>query len=88
MNRLVNYRQRDRQAVDLLGRRRPVRTGDGRRGERHDRNAKIALIAAIGAVVVAAVFFVLDAKLGGEPAVAVAPAGAGVAATGGWTWRF
>ena len=57
-------------------------------GERHDRNAKIALIAAGGAAAVAAVFFVLDAKLGGEPAVAVAPAGSGVAATGGWTWRF
>jgi hypothetical protein len=57
-------------------------------GERHDRNAKIALIAAGGAAAIAAVFFVLDAKLGGEPAVAVAPAGNGVAATGGWTWRF
>lgn len=57
-------------------------------GERNDRNAKIALIAAGGAAAVAAVFFVLDAKLGGEPAVAVVPAGKGVAATGGWTWRF
>ena len=57
-------------------------------GKRDDRNAKIALIAAGGAAAVAAVFFVLDAKLGGEPAVAIAPAGSGVAASGGWTWRF
>jgi hypothetical protein len=33
---------------------------------------------------------VLDAKIGGgaEPAVAIAPAGGGLVATGGWQWRF
>jgi hypothetical protein len=57
-------------------------------GERNDRWAKRTLYAALGATAVAAVFFVLDAKLGGEPAVVIAPAGNGIAATGGWTWRF
>jgi len=57
-------------------------------GPRHDRNAKIALAASAVAAAVSATFFVLDAKLGATPAVAIAPAGHGVAATGGWQWRF
>jgi hypothetical protein len=39
------------------------------------------------AAAVAATFFVLDARLGAEPAVAVTPDGRGIAATGGWRWR-
>jgi len=45
----------------------------------------------IPTVVVAAVsitFFILDAKLGVTPAVAIAPDGRGVTATGGLQWRF
>ena len=87
MNRLVNYRSEIGKpfTYSTVAAQYEQAMADG---ERHDRNAKIALIAAGGAAVVAAVFFVLDAKLGGEPAVAIVPAGAGVAATGGWTWRF
>jgi hypothetical protein len=59
-------------------------------GPRHERNAKIAFIGSAAAAAVAVTFFVLDAKIGGgaEPAVAIAPAGGGLVATGGWQWRF
>jgi hypothetical protein len=57
-------------------------------GPRHDRNAKIAAVTAAVAAAVSVTFFVLDAKLGAEPTVAIVPAGRGVAATGGWQWRF
>jgi hypothetical protein len=59
-------------------------------GPRHERNAKIALIGSAAAAAVAVTCFILDAKIGGgaEPAVTVAPAGRGFAATGGWQWRF
>jgi hypothetical protein len=57
-------------------------------GPRHERNAKIALAASAVVAAVSVTFFVLDAKLGAAPAVAIAPAGNGVAATGGWRWRF
>jgi hypothetical protein len=59
-------------------------------GPDHDRNAKLALVGSAVAAAVAATFFVLDAKIGGgaEPAVAITPAGRGVSATGGLTWRF
>jgi hypothetical protein len=57
-------------------------------GHHHDRSAKITLIGSAAAAAVAATFFVLDAKLGATPAVAIVPDGRGVAATGGWQWRF
>jgi hypothetical protein len=57
-------------------------------GPRHARNAKIAFVGSLVAAAVAATFFVLDAKLGATPTVAIAPAGHGLAATGGWQWRF
>jgi len=57
-------------------------------GHHHDRSAKIALVGSAVAAAVAATFFVLDAKLGATPAVAIVPDGRGVAATGGWQWRF
>jgi hypothetical protein len=57
-------------------------------GPRHERNAKIAFAVSAVAAAVAATFFVLDARLGAEPAVAVTPDGRGIAATGGWRWRF
>ena len=57
-------------------------------GRRNDRLAKAALIAAGGAAAIAAVFYVLDAKLGQEPTIAVAPDARGVAVVGGWRWRY
>jgi hypothetical protein len=87
VNRLVNYRSETGVPLtySTVADQYAQAMADG---ESADRNAKIALVAAGGAAVVATVFFILDAKLGGEPAVAIAPAGKGVAATGGWTWRF
>jgi hypothetical protein len=87
VNRLVNYRSETGIPLtySAVATQYEQAMADG---ERHDRNAKLALYAAGGAAAVAAVFFVLDAKLGGEPAVAITPAGKGVVATGGWTWRF
>ena len=64
-------------------------------GERNDRYAKYALIGTGIAAAAAVTFFILDAKLGREPAIAVVPtlgppgaglAGAGLAAVG--TVRF
>lgn len=57
-------------------------------GPRHARYAKIALGISLVTAAVAATFFVLDARLGAEPAVAVAPDGHGLAATGGLRWSF
>ena len=62
--------RRPRHAAHLLDRGRAVRTGDGRRpratiATRRSRSSRPAAPRAV-----AAVFFVLDAKLGGEPAVA------------------
>ena len=57
-------------------------------GPRNERNAKIAFVGSAVAAAVSATFFILDAKLGGQPAVAITPAGRGVLATGGWQWRF
>jgi hypothetical protein len=57
-------------------------------GRRYDRYAKIALVAAGGAAAVAAVFYVLDARFGQEPTLAIAPDGRGVAVLGGWRWRY
>jgi len=57
-------------------------------GPRNERNAKIALIGSAVAAAVSATFFILDARLGGQPAVAVTPAGRGIVATGGWQWQF
>ena len=57
-------------------------------GPRNERNAKIAFVGSAVAAAVSATFFILDAKLGGQPAVAVTPAGRGIVATGGWQWAF
>jgi hypothetical protein len=57
-------------------------------GPHHDRDAKIALAASAVAAAVSITFFVLDAKLGATPAVAIVPDGRGVAASGGLQWRF
>jgi hypothetical protein len=57
-------------------------------GPDNERNAKIALAASAVVAAVSITFFVLDAKFGAEPAVAVAPSGRGVVATGGLQWRF
>jgi hypothetical protein len=57
-------------------------------GPRHDRYAKAALYGAAGTAAVSVLFFVLDANLTPEPAVAIAPTGTGLGARASWTWRF
>ncbi len=57
-------------------------------GQRDDRDAKIALIGAAGSAAVAALFFLLDATFTQRPSVSIAPAAAGLAAVGGWTWSW
>jgi len=88
VNRLLLYRNQETGAPlkysDVAAQYQQA-TADG---PRHERNAKIALAASAVVAAVSATFFVLDAKLGATPAVAIAPAGHGVAATGGWQWRF
>jgi hypothetical protein len=63
-------------------------------GPRHDRYAKAALIAAGGAAVLSATFFILDEKLGqsgkekaGSSRAALLPA-PGLGLVGGWSLRF
>jgi hypothetical protein len=55
-------------------------------GERNDRYAKLALAGAGAAALVAATFFILDARDAREPAVAIVPSAGGLTAAG--TWRF
>lgn len=88
VNRLINYRD---QATDAPLKYSSVAAQYEQAmadGPRHARYAKIALAASGVVAAVSVTFFVLDAKLGAAPAVAVAPAGNGVVATGGWQWRF
>jgi hypothetical protein len=88
VNRLLLYRSADTGAplrYSDIANQYEQATADG---PRHERNAKIALGASAIAAAVSVTFFVLDAKLGATPAVAIAPAGRGVVATGGWQWRF
>ncbi len=90
VNRLVNFRDPYTDAplkYSVVASQYEQAISDGPRNE---RNAKIALIGSAAFAAVAVTFFVLDAKLGGgaEPAIAIAPAGSGVIATGGWQWRY
>jgi hypothetical protein len=57
-------------------------------GRRDDRIAKGLLIGAGATAAVAALFFVFDANFAPGPAVSLAPAGTGLAAVGGWSWRW
>ncbi len=88
INRLISYRDQQTEAPLAYGSVAAAYEKAAANGRDHDRYAKLALIAAGGAAAVAAVFYVLDAKLSEEPVVAVAPDGAGVAVSGGWRWRF
>jgi hypothetical protein len=88
INRLINYRDQNTEAPLAYGAVAAAYEKAVANGRDHDRYAKAALIAAGGAAAVAAVFYVLDAKLTEEPVVAIAPDGAGVAVSGGWRWRF
>lgn len=63
-------------------------TQDTSDGRRDNRVAKGLLIGAGATAAVAALFFVFDANFAPGPAVALAPAGTGLAAVGGWTWRW
>lgn len=88
VDRLVNYRVAETGAplkYAAVADQYEQATADG---PRHARNAKIALAVSAAAAAVATTFFVLDAKFGAEPAVAIAPVGGGFAATGGWRWHF
>jgi len=90
VNRLFNFRDPDTQAplrYSAIAGQYEQAVADG---PRHERNAKIALIGSAATAAVAVTFFILDAKVGGgaAPTVAVAPAGRGFVATGGWQWRF
>jgi hypothetical protein len=88
VKRLINYRAQDTGAplpYSSIADQYEKAMADG---PRHARDAKIALAVAGIAAAVSVTFFVLDEKLGAEPAVTLAPAGNGLAATGGWQWRF
>ena len=63
-------------------------TQDMSEGRRDDRIAKGLLIGAGATAAVAALFFVFDANFAPAPAVSLAPAGTGMAAVGGWSWRW
>jgi hypothetical protein len=63
-------------------------TQDMTDGRRDARVAKIALLGAAASAAVATLFYVFDATLGQKPTVSLAPTGSGLAAIGGWAWRF
>jgi hypothetical protein len=63
-------------------------TQDMSAGRRDDRIAKGLLIGAGATAAVAALFFVFDANFAPGPAVSLVPAGTGLAAVGGWSWRW
>jgi hypothetical protein len=88
VNRLMNYRDQTTDAPLKYSAIAAQYEQALRDGPRHDRYAKIALAASGVVAAVSVTFFVLDAKLDTAPAVAVAPAGKGFVATGGWQWRF
>jgi hypothetical protein len=88
VNRLVQYRDPNTGAplrYASVATQYQQATADG---PHHDRDAKIALAASAVAAALSITFFVLDAKLGATPAIAIAPDGRGVAASGGLQWRF
>ena len=88
INRLVLYRDPNTGAplrYSSVATQYQQSTADG---PDHDRAAKIALAASAVVAAISITFFILDAKLGVTPAVAVAPDGRGVAASGGLQWRF
>jgi hypothetical protein len=88
INRLLRFRDPDTQAplrYSAIADQYEQAMADGPRNE---RNAKIAFVGSAVAAAVSATFFILDARLGGQPAVAITPAGRGIVATGGWQWRF
>jgi hypothetical protein len=88
INRLLGYRDQDTGAplkYSVIADQYTQAMADG---PRHARDAKIALVASAVAAAVATTLFMVDAKLHAEAAVSLGPAGHGVAATGGWQWRF
>jgi hypothetical protein len=88
VNRLINYRNMNTGAplqYSTVADQYQQAMADG---PRHERDAKIALVVSAAAAAVATTFFVLDARHQAELAVTIAPAGNGLAATGGWQWRF
>ncbi len=89
INRLLNFRDERTGAPDRYSAVSAQYEKALADGPRHDRDAKIALIAAAATAAVSATFFVLDAKLGHESdsAVALAPT-PGRGLVGAWRLRF
>ena len=87
IDRLTTYRDPSGKVIpySTVAKRYEEKVADG---ERHDRYAKVALVAAAGAAVVSTIFFILDAKHSHEPTLAVSQGPAGTVATAGWSWRF
>jgi hypothetical protein len=87
INRLTSYRDSSGTAIrySSVAKSYEDKVADG---ERHDRYAKVALVAAAGAAALSTVFFILDAKRTHEPTIAVVPGPGGTVATAGWSWRF
>lgn len=86
-NRLIGYRNPPTEYSSVAGAYTSA-LNDGRR-DAHD--ARIALIAAAATGAVSITFFILDGVLTpatGGPTAAVAPLPHGMAAVGGWSWRF
>ena len=75
VNRLVNLPRPTAARRSGIRRSPPSTSRRWRTAPRHDRYAKIALAASAVAAAVSVTFFVLDAKLGVTPAVAIAPDG-------------
>lgn len=88
VNRLLNYRDPATGAPLPYSSVAPQYEQATADGPDHERAAKILLVASAAVAAVSITFFILDAKLGVTPAVAIAPDGRGVAASGGLQWRF
>jgi len=89
LNRLLNFRDEGTGAPDRYSAVSAQYEKALADGPRHNRDAKIALIAAGAAAAVSVTFFVLDAKLGHESdsAVALVPT-PGLGLLGAWRLRF
>ncbi len=86
-NRLIAYHNPPTEYANVAGAYTSA-LSDGRR-DAHD--ARIALIAAAATGAVSITFFILDGVLTpatGGPTAAIAPMPHGMAAVGGWSWRF
>jgi hypothetical protein len=87
VNRLVGYRNPPPEYAGVAG----TYTSAMNDGHRAAHDARVALIAAAATGAVSITFFILDGVLTpatGAPTAAVAPVPHGMAAVGGWSWKF